>query len=198
MTGAAFVGGEKFLHGVGGVGTVVQDLRKGGMAGAHSSQRIAQSLGTFCAFFAFATECGQFFLKLQNLLLRSGHLSICRVQRIRRFLGIAANADGKFQQFVFGGFAAAQCFALVHERFFGLFLFAMQPQQAFASFGSALAQHFNASFGLRDLRHARLRVGLQFFNARSKPGGLFAQHGDGLPLRRAARFPVRHVSAQFA
>ena len=63
-----------------------------------------------------------------NLLFRSAHLAIRRVERVGRLFGISAHADGDFQQFVFGDFAPAQRFALVDQGLFRLFLLAMQAQ----------------------------------------------------------------------
>ncbi len=95
---------------------------------------------------------------------------------------------------MFVSFATTQRLALMNQRFFGLFLFAVQAQQTFTRRGSGFAQNLNASFGLRDLRHARLRLALQFFHARGKAGGFFAQHRDGLPFGSAAHFPFGGVS----
>ncbi len=68
------------------------------------------------------------------------------------------------------------------QRLFGLLLFAMQVQQAFAGFGSGLSQSFDAGLGVGNLRQARLRACLQFVDERREAAGFLAQHGDGLAL----------------
>ena len=49
-------------------------------------------------------------------------------------LGIIARAHRSFQQIVLSCFELSQCFALVHQRLFGLLLLAMETQQALAGF----------------------------------------------------------------
>ena len=140
VAGAAFVGGKEFLHGIGGVGAVVQDLSQRGMASADSGQRIAQCLRMFGALFAFVAKSGHLGVKFGDLLLHRAHLAVRGIECVGGLFRIAAKADGTFQQIVFVRFAAAQRFALMNQRFFGLLLFAVQTQQAFAGFGSGLAQ----------------------------------------------------------
>ena len=44
LAASSFVGGEKFLHRIGGVGTVVQDLRERRVARTNSGERVAQNI----------------------------------------------------------------------------------------------------------------------------------------------------------
>ena len=52
LAASAFVGGEKFLHRIGGVRTVIENLRERRMARANAGERIAQDIGLLRGGFA--------------------------------------------------------------------------------------------------------------------------------------------------
>src|SRR5262249_53364897 len=140
---AALVGREEFLHGVGGVGAVVQNLRKRGVTGANAGQRIAQGFGLFAALGALRAQGMELGLEFNALLLEGIELAAGGFEHMRRILGIAAQANGEFEQFMLAGLGFAQRFALIEQGLFGLLLFAVQAQQAFAGLGSGFAQGFD-------------------------------------------------------
>ncbi len=96
---------------------------------------------------------------------------------------------------MFVGFAAAKGFALMNQSFLRLFLFAVQPQQAFAGFAGGLGQHFDGAFRFGNLRQPRLCLRLQFLHTSRKAARFFAQHSHAVALRCAARLPFGGVGA---
>ena len=143
---AAFIGGEKFLHRIGSVGAVVQNLRQRGVTRANSSEGIAQHFHMFCECVALLAVPGDGSLELRGVLLQCAQPPGSGFKVVSGAVGIIARAHRGFEHVVLGGFKFAERFRLMNERFFGLLLFAMQTKETLAGFGGRAAQSFDARF----------------------------------------------------
>ena len=65
LANAAFVRREELLHGVRGVGTVVQDLRESRVTGTHAGERIAQGIRALRSLLALVAKRGQLSVKVR-------------------------------------------------------------------------------------------------------------------------------------
>src|SRR5437899_3107171 len=108
-------------------------------------------------------------------------------------LSIIARAHGSFQQIVLVRFELSQRFGLMHERFFGLLLLAMQAQKTFAGFRGGAAQPFDSRFGFGNLSSARLGTVCKLFHPSGQNARFFTQHCDRMNLRSAPRFPFHSL-----
>src|SRR6266446_3635155 len=89
LANAALVRRDELLHGIRGVGTVVQDLRESRVTGTHAGERIAQRFRVLRSFLALVAKRGQLSVKVRNLLLRSCHLPVRGLEHVCGFLGVA-------------------------------------------------------------------------------------------------------------
>src|SRR6267142_1168297 len=114
---------------------------------------------------------------------------------MRSFFRLTTHTNRTLEQFVFVRFASPQCFALMYQGFFCLFLLAVQSQQAVARLRRSQPQRFNPRFGLGNLCRTCLCPRRKLFHARRKSRGLFFQHRHGLLLRSAPRLPFACLRA---
>ncbi len=136
---ATLVGREEFLHRVGGVRAVVQNLRQRGVSRSRSRERIAQRFRFLGGRFALFTQTRDASLQRGRLLLQRAMLRVGRFPVKGRTFSVVANLNRRLQQRGFAGLELLQRRRLVHQRFFRLLLLAVQSQQALPRLGRALA-----------------------------------------------------------
>ena len=101
LPAAAFIGSEKFLHRIGSVGAVVQNLCERGMTSTHAGQRIAQYIDLLLDRFLLLTQFLNGGVPVRGLLLQYAQLAGRGFEFMRRGVGVIADLDGRFQQFMF-------------------------------------------------------------------------------------------------
>src|SRR6266446_4180914 len=187
FSGAAFVGGEKFLHGIRGVGAVVEDLRQRGVSRANTGERIAESFGLLNGEFTLLAEIGGAGVKRHGFLAESLELAGSGFPIVGGTIRFIANADGRFQQLMFGGFALIERFGVMDKRFFGLLLLAVQAHKTLVGFRGGTAEHLDARFRFLNPRGTGLRANRNVVDADGQGERFFAHGGYGVLLRDAAR-----------
>ena len=134
LTAAALIRCKKFLHGLGRIRAVVQNLRQRRMPRLYASQRIAQCARFLREPITLPAQSANLRLQLRLVLLQGAELARNGLQFTSCPLRVIACTHRGFQHLMLIGFQFPQRFALMRQSFFRLFLLAVQPQQALACF----------------------------------------------------------------
>src|SRR5215831_1121239 len=83
LAAVAFVGGEKLLNGLAGVGVIVQDLRQRGLASANPSKRIAEGISFLRGFLALLPKFHHARVQFSDPLLQQSCAAHSAASRMR-------------------------------------------------------------------------------------------------------------------
>ncbi len=97
LPAAAFVRGEQLLDGIGGVGTVVENLRESFMARANAGEGIAKHISFLRSCLASLAEVRDARLQCGGVLRERIELAARGFPVVGRLIGLVANTDGSFE-----------------------------------------------------------------------------------------------------